>query len=329
MEFYKVNDKNNLEPSDKKQFQARIEENCSLHLVFIFHEELEQQKNFIEALCLHPLILEKLIHNGEDIGAIPYKDAILIQLPVSKTWEDNVNRYGTIVCIPNSLIFFIEKIQASGRKLLADLSNTDIVSNLNAASIIYLIISRQIDNATVLVKQARKEINGFFQQLEQDRSDSSDYIKNLKEFKGKVDLLEETLDDLHRCVNSLLGTNSPTLELKEVEVYFRDLLSQIEHSLRQTERIKDELKTVYQYYLLKLQDASSRRLNILTIVSAIFMPLTLIAGIYGMNFKTMPELEWQFGYHVVLISMLIISICLILTFYLKGWFDNHIRRRQD
>ena len=92
-------------------------------------------------------------------------------------------------------------------------------------------------------------------------------------------------------MNSLLGINSPTLELTETEEYFRDLLNQVEHSLRQTERINDELKTVYNYYLLKLQDTTNRRLNILTIVSAIFMPLTLIAGIYGMNFTTMPELE--------------------------------------
>ena len=319
MEFYKMNDKNNLEPSDKKQFQARMEENSLLHFVIILHEEFVPQKNFIDALGLHPLILEKLNNNGEDLGAVPYKNAILIKFPLPNTWEDNVNHYGTLVCIPNALIFFIDKIQVFGRKLLADLSKDEIISNSNAAGIIYFIFDRNIVRLTFLVKQGRKEINCLYQQLEQ--GDRVDFNKNLQILKGRVNFLEETLDDLHRCINSLLGINSPTLELSETEEYFRDMLNQIEHMLRQTERINGELKTVYNYYLLQLQDITNRRLNILTIVSAIFMPLTLIAGIYGMNFTAMPVIEWHFGYPAVLISMLVVSICLVLTFYLKGWFD--------
>ena len=319
MEFYKINDQNNLEPSDKEQFQARKEDNCSLHLVLILYEEFEQQKNFIEALDLHPLILEKLNNNGEDIGAVAYNDAILIKFPLPNTWEDSVKHYGTLVCMQNSLIFFTDKIQTFGRKLLADLSKNAIISNSNAAGIIYFLFDRNIYRLTKLVKQGRKEINSLYQQLEQDRRE--DFDKNLQVLRGRENFLEETLDDLHRCVNSLLGINTSILELTKIEEYFRDLLNQIEHLLRQIERINNERKTIYKYYLLKLQDKTNRRLNILTIVTAIFMPLTLIAGIYGMNFTSMPVLEWQFGYPAILISMLAVSIGLILTFYLKGWFD--------
>ena len=319
MEFYKINDKNNLEPSDKERFQARKEDNCSLHLVLILYEEFQQQKNFIETLDLHPLILEKLNNNGDDIGAVPYKDAILIKFPLPNTWEDSVKHYGTLVCMQNSIILFTDKIQTFGRKLLADLSKDAIINNSNTAGIIYFLFDRNIYRLTKLVKQGRKEINSLYQQLEQGRRE--DFNKNLQVLRGRESFLEETLDDLHRCVNSLLGINTSILELTKIEEYFRDLLNQIEHLLRQIERINDERKTIYKYYLLKLQDATNRRLNILTIVTAIFMPLTLIAGIYGMNFTSMPVLEWQFGYPAILIIMMVISICLVLAFYLKGWFD--------
>jgi magnesium transporter len=60
-------------------------------------------------------------------------------------------------------------------------------------------------------------------------------------------------------------------------------------------------------------------MKVLTIVATIFMPLTFIAGIYGMNFKTMPELEWYFGYALTLGVMLILALGMLLFFHRKRW----------
>jgi len=69
-----------------------------------------------------------------------------------------------------------------------------------------------------------------------------------------------------------------------------------------------------------LQDRTNSRLRLLTILSAIFMPLTLIAGIYGMNFKHMPELSWRYGYPAAVGAMLLLAVGLMLYFYRRGWF---------
>jgi len=61
-------------------------------------------------------------------------------------------------------------------------------------------------------------------------------------------------------------------------------------------------------------------MKILTIYSVVFMPLTLIAGIYGMNFTNMPELEWHSGYYIVLIIMAVIAIIMLIVFKKKRWF---------
>jgi magnesium transporter len=57
----------------------------------------------------------------------------------------------------------------------------------------------------------------------------------------------------------------------------------------------------------------------LTIISTIFIPLTFIAGVYGMNFKVMPELEWPYGYYAVLVAMLTIAVLLVLWFRRRRW----------
>jgi magnesium transporter len=72
--------------------------------------------------------------------------------------------------------------------------------------------------------------------------------------------------------------------------------------------------------LLLLQDKTNNRLRILTIISAIFMPLTLIAGIYGMNFENMPELSESYAYFIVLIGMGVFAIAMLVFFIWKGWF---------
>ena len=69
------------------------------------------------------------------------------------------------------------------------------------------------------------------------------------------------------------------------------------------------------------QDETNRRLNMLTILSAIFNPATLLAGIWGMNFTTMPELGYRFGYPIALGLMLVIGVGMYLFFRREGWFD--------
>ena len=69
------------------------------------------------------------------------------------------------------------------------------------------------------------------------------------------------------------------------------------------------------------QDETNRRLNMLTILSAIFNPATLLAGIWGMNFTTMPELGYRFGYPIALGLMLLIGVGMYLFFRRNGWFD--------
>ncbi len=59
----------------------------------------------------------------------------------------------------------------------------------------------------------------------------------------------------------------------------------------------------------------------LTVISTIFLPLTFIVGLYGMNFKNMPELEWQYGYFLICAIMLLIAIGMLWVFKKKGWLD--------
>jgi len=87
------------------------------------------------------------------------------------------------------------------------------------------------------------------------------------------------------------------------------------------ERPEDKLRDIYQKYLYEIQEKTNKRINILTIVQAIFVPLTFLAGIYGMNFIGIPELEWEHGYLYAWMLMILIAGIEIYIFFRKGWFD--------
>jgi magnesium transporter len=90
---------------------------------------------------------------------------------------------------------------------------------------------------------------------------------------------------------------------------------------RVIDRLEKRLNDLRDQHALNQQERTNKRLAILTSLSAVFLPLTLIAGIYGMNFEVMPELSFTYGYPIVLGSMAALGIGLILLLRARGWFD--------
>jgi len=94
----------------------------------------------------------------------------------------------------------------------------------------------------------------------------------------------------------------------------------MEHLIKIVERSDDKLDNIYSRYLYDLQNKTNKRINTLTIVQAIFVPLTFLAGIYGMNFINMPELNHPTGYFMALGAMFLITGFEFLIFIKNGWF---------
>lgn len=142
-------------------------------------------------------------------------------------------------------------------------------------------------------------------------------------FKTRSELLK-----LRRIVNSMRDLlyrilNSERLdELKKHRMYFADVH---DHLLKLSEMIESSRETTSDMrdsYLSVITSRMNTHMMVLTVITTIFIPLTFIAGIYGMNFEYMPELEWRYGYFISLVVMAGIAVAMYLGFKRKGWFDN-------
>ena len=138
--------------------------------------------------------------------------------------------------------------------------------------------------------------------------------------KKLVAHLSIIFEEQHHCITTLQTIESEFFDISAFREYFRDSLANLEYTIRSAGRQQAHLSGLHQHYLLTLQDRTNKRLRLLTIISAVFMPLTLIAGIYGMNFLNMPKLKWNYGYPIIIVIMFSLAGLLLWMFYRKGWF---------
>ncbi|HEY9703633.1 MAG TPA: CorA family divalent cation transporter, partial [Allocoleopsis sp.] len=114
----------------------------------------------------------------------------------------------------------------------------------------------------------------------------------------------------------------------EVKVYFRDCYDHIVQVMDIIETYRDLSSGLMDIYLSSVGNKMNEVMKLLTVISSIFIPLTFIAGVYGMNFNTeksplnMPELNWYWGYPTFWLLMFTVSGSLVFFFWKRGWFEN-------
>ena len=146
-------------------------------------------------------------------------------------------------------------------------------------------------------------------------------LSNIHKLKNGVAFLRRSIWPLREMVGSLSRDGSNLIDGK-IEPYLRDLY---DHTLQITDTIdtfRDMLSGLLDVYLSGLSNRMNETMKVLTIFAAIFIPLTFVAGVYGMNFEFMPELKWRFGYPLTLLIMLAVAGVMLLYFKKKRWLGK-------
>ncbi len=128
-------------------------------------------------------------------------------------------------------------------------------------------------------------------------------------------------DDQIYCIAALQTIESSAFPIREERTLYHDLLRAAEQASRLLRSAETRVKDLQQDFQLNIQRKLDNRLRVLTILSAVFLPLTVLGGIYGMNFKYIPVIDWEYGYFVVLGLMVTIVLVMLGLFYRRGWFD--------
>ena len=183
-------------------------------------------------------------------------------------------------------------------------------------SIFCQIIDIRIDADADTIENLSKEITKIRKHVFTDYSnDDEEILEKISTFEDLNMKIRENLTDKQRILNSLLKSQKFVDDKHELPIMLKDIKSLIDHTNFNFERL-DYLQNIF-IGILSIEQ--SKVIKIFTIVNVIFLPPTLIASIYGMNFDLIPELHWEYGYVISIILMVISSITPILIFKKKGW----------
>lgn len=186
----------------------------------------------------------------------------------------------------------------------------------NGYSIFCQIIDIRIDTDADTIENLSKEITKTRKHVFTDYSnDDEEILEKISAFEDLNMKIRENLTDKQRILSSLLKCDMYSDEKTEIPIMLKDIRSLIEHTNFNFERL-DYLQNIF---LGVLSIEQNKVIKIFTIVNVIFLPPTLIASIYGMNFKFIPELNWEYGYLFSIGFMILASITPLVIFKKKGW----------
>ncbi|MFH1380763.1 MAG: magnesium/cobalt transporter CorA, partial [Candidatus Omnitrophota bacterium] len=196
------------------------------------------------------------------------------------------------------------------------IKNAGIMSQ-GAAYLFYFLADALVDNYFPILEKLDSEIQKVEDSVFNDAK--SETLSRIFDLKENVFTLRKMIGPQRETMNLIARGGYPPIIPAKLSIYFRDvsdLLARISDNL---DGYRDMLASALDGYVSMTSKKLNEIMKMLTIIATIMMPLTLISGIYGMNFKFMPELNWRYGYFLIVGVMLFIGCGMLLFFKKKKW----------
>jgi magnesium transporter len=269
---------------------------------------------------VHPLVLEDVLHTGQRPKMDDFESYLfLISRMLSHNEdEDHISSEQFSVIIgPNYVISFQERIGDLFDPIRERLRRKrGRIRRMGTDYLAYALIDAIIDHYFVVLEK----LDGRIESLESDlmSNPNPETLHSIHYLKRELIFLRKSVWPLREMVGALERGESKLIQ-QGTAVFLRDLYDHTIQVIDTIETFRDVVTGMLDVYLSIISHRMNVVMKVLTIIATIFIPLTFIAGIYGMNFEFMPELKWHWGYPLVLLIMLLITFLMIIYFWKKKW----------
>jgi len=147
---------------------------------------------------------------------------------------------------------------------------------------------------------------------------TQDTIREIHKLKRELIFLRKSVWPLREVVNTLEREEPPLIQVS-VAPYLRDVYDHTIQVIETIETFRDMVSGMLDIYLSSVSNKMNEVMKVLTVIATIFIPLTFIVGVYGMNFKYMPELEWSWGYFAIWGVIVVVALGMLTYFGKKKW----------
>ena len=282
--------------------------------------QIEILQELGQAFDLHPLVLEDILNTTQRPKLEDYSDYLYIVLKMLDYDEQNNHvtaEQVSLVLNRNVVISFQEQPGD-----VFDVVRNRVKSgrgHLRTAGpdyLAYAMIDAIVDNYFVILEKLGDDIELLEEELIQEPTPKT--LQEIYRLKRELIFLHRSVWPLREVVSVLSRSETPFFKETSV-IYLRDVYDHTVRVIDLVETYRDLVTGMLDLYLSGVSNRMNVVMKVLTVIATLFIPLTFITSLYGMNFKYMPELEWRWGYGVVWLVILLVTVFMLLYFRRKKW----------
>lgn len=269
---------------------------------------------------LHPIVLEDIL-NVHQRPKIEYTDDYIFIVLKILTYNADLHSVDleqvSVVLSRNFVITFQERESNIFDPIKERIKeNRGIIRKNGADYLLYSLLDIIVDSHFGALEKLGEDIEGLEEGVVMETS--SETVQMVHKLRRCLIDLRRSIWPVREILSFLTRVETDFIK-SQTSFYLRDVYDHTVQVMDTIETMRDTVSGLLDVYLSSVSNRINEVMKVLAIIATIFMPLTFIAGIYGMNFRYMPELEWRYGYPFVLALMFIVAFGMIIYFKRKKW----------
>ena len=270
---------------------------------------------------LHPLIIEDIVNTQQRPKFDDYDDYIfvVVKMLYNDSQNEFVNEHLSIVAGDGFVLTFQEADGDVFDGVRERINNTKGRMRTSGSDyLMYALIDAVVDNYFIIIESLSDKIEMIEDLLFTQTVEDEDMTQEIQDLKREVLRIRKAIYPLREVINRLENSEHHLIDEK-THSYLRDLQDHITQISENIEIYREMIWGLMDMYMTTISNKMNEVMKVLTIMASIFIPLTFMAGIYGMNFEYIPELQLQYGYFYLWGAMLIVFFLMIWYFRRKKW----------
>jgi magnesium transporter len=286
---------------------------CGIH-------DVEKIEKISRHFNLHPLIMEDILntfHRPKFEDLENYLFIVLKMLYYDKNENEVKSEHVSLILGADYVVTFQEQegdVFDPVRERIR--TNQGRLRKLGADYLLYTLMDAVVDNYFLVLETLGEELELLEDRLLEDPTPA--VLQAVHKLKREMIFLRKAVWPLREVIGGLQKSESTLME-NTTAVYLRDIYDHTIQIIETAETYRDMVAGLQDLYLSSMSNRMNEIMKMLTLIATIFIPLTFIAGVYGMNFKFMPELKWRLGYFFVWGLMLAVGLVMLAYFKRKKW----------
>lgn len=282
--------------------------------------DVEVIRTLGDHFAFHPLVMEDIVNTVQRPKIEDYDGYLFIVIRMLRPQQgaEFASEQLSLILGNNYLLTFQEGIRGDVFDSVRERIRTSKgkIRSMGADFLCYSLIDAIVDSYFSVLEELGEQIVDVEEQL--TLSPGRETLHRISDLKKEIIFLRRAVWPLRETI-SFLERGDSHLLTEATKLYFRDIYDHVIQVMDTVETYRDLLAGMLDLYLSSISNRTNEIMKFLTVIGMIFLPLTFLVGVYGMNFRNMPELEWHYGYYLLWALMLALSLAMIVFFRKKKW----------